>query len=407
DTFALTIEDDNTGGPSLVFNDPSASVFDGSTGSAIELPHQSAYEIDTGTIAFSFNADNTSGQQGLFTKDAKNFQGGGNHMLVYLKGDDLLVRVQNGIDSEILRFDGIQAGTFYDVAVTFGPGGATLWVDGNQVDSDSIVTNWSDNVEFIQWGARGWGSQTGEAGFDAVFEGVIANKQIYDGELSSGQIASLAAGGASAPASFSTQLAPSSFSLTALPPAEEESEDAGAQTAQTSIAAARSIAPDPGTMVFDGTAATVVELSHRIEYELDQGFVGFTFNAADTDGSQGLFSKDAKFFDGGGNHLLVSLEGTTLTVRLQDGSSSEFLTYEGVRAGVNYDVAVTFGPDGAQLSVNGVEVDSSLLMVDLSQNTEYVQWGARGEDSQTGEAGYDSPFEGSISNAEIAPVELE
>ena len=54
--------------------------------------------------------------------------------------------------------------------------------------------DWTQNVEVIQWGARGWASPTGQGGFDAVFEGRIANKQIYDDELSAAEIISLAGG---------------------------------------------------------------------------------------------------------------------------------------------------------------------------------------------------------------------
>ena len=180
-------------GASLVFDDPGVMNFDGSDAGVVELPHLLDYEITQGTVAFSFNAADTSGAQGLFSKDASGFVGGGNHFLIYLDGSTLTARFQDGANETILTFGGIAVGTEYEVAATFGPDGAELWVDGNLVDNDPLVMDWTQNVEFIQWGGRGWASQSGQPGFDAPFEGTIADKQIYSDALTSSQIAALAA----------------------------------------------------------------------------------------------------------------------------------------------------------------------------------------------------------------------
>ncbi|MFC3144280.1 cadherin-like domain-containing protein, partial [Psychromarinibacter halotolerans] len=87
---------------------------------------------------------------------------------------------------------GISAGQEYEIAITFGPGGASVWVDGALMGTTPLAMDWTQNVEVIQWGGRGWASASGQAGFDAPFEGVISDRQIYDAELSPEEIATLA-----------------------------------------------------------------------------------------------------------------------------------------------------------------------------------------------------------------------
>ncbi|MDF0599064.1 Ig-like domain-containing protein, partial [Psychromarinibacter halotolerans] len=70
--------------------------FDGSGNSVIELPHEGKYETQAGTIAFTFQPDDTNGAQGLFAKDASGYAGGGNHFAMYLEGSTLVVRLQDG-----------------------------------------------------------------------------------------------------------------------------------------------------------------------------------------------------------------------------------------------------------------------------------------------------------------------
>ncbi|MEM1387444.1 MAG: hypothetical protein AAGG54_07535, partial [Pseudomonadota bacterium] len=108
--------------PTPIFDAPGATQFNGRRGDVIELPHDAVYEVAEGTIAFAFNAANTQGAQGLFSKDAKFFSGGGNHVLLTLNGDTLAARFQDGSASALLEFDGIVAGQEYEVAAVFGAG---------------------------------------------------------------------------------------------------------------------------------------------------------------------------------------------------------------------------------------------------------------------------------------------
>ncbi|MGD1870798.1 MAG: malectin domain-containing carbohydrate-binding protein, partial [Neomegalonema sp.] len=171
----------------LVYDAPGVMEFDGTDGTGMTVPHTSDFAIPQGTIAYSFVANDTSGTQGHFSKDAS-FFGGGGHTSIYLTGSTLIARLQT-LDSSIeLSSDGFSAGEEYEVAVTFGPNGVGLWIDGNLVDSDPTAVSWEGNDEEIVWGERSWGSSN-----DAPFDGVIVDKQIYSEVLTASQIAALAA----------------------------------------------------------------------------------------------------------------------------------------------------------------------------------------------------------------------
>ncbi|MCW5698867.1 MAG: hypothetical protein KIT00_03385, partial [Rhodospirillales bacterium] len=70
-----------------------AAEFDGSN-DVVLVPHDDAFLLDEGAVHLWFNADDLSGRQGLFSKDASGF-GAGGHLSVYLQGDDLVVRLQS------------------------------------------------------------------------------------------------------------------------------------------------------------------------------------------------------------------------------------------------------------------------------------------------------------------------
>ncbi|WP_425053528.1 cadherin-like domain-containing protein [Psychromarinibacter sp. S121] len=733
----------------LVYSAPGVAEFNGAASGVQELGHTAAYEISEGTIAFSFIADDTNGAQGLFTKDASGYAGGGNHFALYLEGNTLRARFQDGATEVFIDYPGIVAGEEYEIAVTFGAGGSALWVDGVMVGSSPLVMDWTQNVEVIQWGGRGWGSASGQTGFDAPFEGVIADRQIYDAALSSTDIATLA-GSSSATNSAPTPTGDAvttdedtplvidvadlllndtdpdgdplsitgvatqptngtavydngtgtitytpdadfngadSFTVTVedgvggvvtsvvdvtvapvndAPVAEDDLENVvvmgeavvidvlgndsdldgpdaltvtivtdgalgtvvnngdgtvtytstgtagddsftytisdgdltATATVEVSVLTEANVAPeavaddysiaedgvltvaaagvlandtdgngDPlsasvvtdvtdGTLVlngdgsftytpdadfngtdsfvyqvsdglggtdtatvtitvdpeaddpvaaddtaatsrdvpvvidvlandddadgdpvtvtgigaapsngaavvnangtitytpdagffgtdtftyavedgtggtdtatvtvtvsgvpdpvysaagateFNGTAGGVLEIPHSAIYELPEGTIAFSFIAADTNGAQGLFTKDASGYVGGGNHFALFLDGTTLRARFQDGSSEVYINHAGIVAGEEYEIAVTFGAGGSALWVDGVMVGSSPLVMDWTQNVEVIQWGGRGWGSASGQTGFDAPFEGVIADRQIYDTAL-
>ncbi len=732
-------------GTPLVYDAPGVMEFDGTNASVLVLPHDPVYEIPSGTVAFSFTAENTSGPKGLFSKDASGFVGGGNHLVIYLDGTTLKARFQDGAESILLEFGGIQAGEEYEIAATFGPDGSGLWVDGNLVASDDLYMNWTANAEAIQWGGRGWSGPTGSLGFDAPFNGTISDKQIYSEVLTASQIAALAstssgsnsapnaldddlvvdedtsgqidpltndsdpegdplevAGIGNGPANGNAVLNPdgtitytpdpnfngadsfevevtdgfsvvtSTVSVTVAPINDDPVANDDSLTASLGIATAMDvldndddidgdllvivdktdgvnggtveIAPDgsgvtftpaagatagdtdtftytiddqqggalqiatvtvnilaepnidpvaavddvetdedtplnfaPGAndfdgngdpvvassifsdpsngsatveadgtvtytpnanfqgedsfevtvtdsvggfdtnvvnvlvnpvndppvanpdeattaesspvvidllandedidedtlviqsiedpangsvsdngnglitytpddgfvgedvfeytifdgtetstasvtvtvssfptpifdepleMVFDGSSASVVELPHSSIYEIPQGTISFVFNAGDTIGTQGLFAKDASGNTGGGNHFAAWLGGSTLNIRFQNSGASETLSIPGIVAGADYAFAATFGPDGSNVYLDGSLVETTPLVMNWVTNVEFIQFGGLGWSSASGAPGFNSPFNGTISEKKIFDVAL-
>ncbi|MEO1058058.1 MAG: LamG-like jellyroll fold domain-containing protein, partial [Actinomycetota bacterium] len=581
ETLVIKFGADPSGLPTPIVDLPGVMVFDGTGNTVLEQPHSSNLNIAQGTVAFAFNAADTSGDQGLFAKDASGFAGGGNHFVLYLDGSVLKARFQDGGNSATLEVPGIQAGTEYDVAATFDASGSKLYLDGVEVASSPLVMDWTTNVEYLQWGGRGWGSDSGEPGFDAPFEGTISNKQIYGVALTANQVTELHTGtpGGNADPVFTSAAAvdvaenttavvdvtasdadgdtvtyditggadqgafqidenTGALSFLAAPDFElptdagtdnvydvEVSADdgnGGVTTQDIAVtvtdvdesgpnqapvftsAAVASVAenttavidvnatdangdtiiysltggadqgafqidentgalsfvnaPDfeiptdagtdnvydvevtaddgnsgvttqdiavtvtdvnedpsslptpivnlPGVMVFDGTDNTVLEQPHSSNLNIAQGTVAFAFNAADTSGDQGLFAKDASGFGGGGNHFALYLDGSVLKARFQDDGNSSTLNFNGIQAGTDYDVAATFDASGGKLYINGALVGSTGLVMDWTTNVEYLQWGGRGWGSDSGQPGFDAPFEGTITNKQIYGVAL-
>ncbi|MEM6314804.1 MAG: tandem-95 repeat protein, partial [Planctomycetota bacterium] len=276
-TSTATVQVNVTSFPTPIFDDPAPMSFDGSNADVLELPHISDYEVPEGTVAFAFTAADTSGDQGLFAKDAS-FFGGGGHGTIYLDGNTLVARFQDLSTSAVLEFDGILAGQEYKVATTFGAGGVELWVDGALVDSAPLPVSWLGNQEFIQWGGRGWGSDPLQPGFDAPFQGTISDKQIYGVALTATQVAEL------------QQDAPPNTPPTLVDDVVSTDED----TAVTFDPTDNDIDPDSTTLSVQGVdsgpanGSVVINPDGTVTYTPDVDFFGndtFDFVITDNDGN--------------------------------------------------------------------------------------------------------------------------
>ena len=186
DTAAVTISVSSA--PQAAFEQLGTTVFDGSNGDVINLP-PSTLQSAEGTIAFSFNAVDVEDRQGLFSADASGFAGTGDHVAIYLHRGDLLVRFQDGVNSDTLEFENLSTNQDYEVSATFGASGVQLYVDDVLVDQNAGVTpDLSLNPEFVQLGALGWASDSGDDSFRDPFEGTLTDVRVYDEVLTSDQL---------------------------------------------------------------------------------------------------------------------------------------------------------------------------------------------------------------------------
>ena len=170
-------------GLSPVFAVAGETSFDGQRDSELAFEHAADLALSEGTVSFSFVAENITGWDVLFSKDARNFGTGGHTTAFVGENGDLKVRVQNEDKSIYLRAKNvIEEGVWYDFAFTFGDNGVQLFLDGIEVATDTeFEIDWTQNEEFLLIGANGWASDAGDLGRPSHhFTGIIDNFSIID-----------------------------------------------------------------------------------------------------------------------------------------------------------------------------------------------------------------------------------
>ncbi len=355
-----------------------AHEFNRNSNDVIEVAHVDSLALDAATISFTFNADTVSGKHGLFSKDASYYEGGGHHLVAYIEKGVLVIRFQDGSGDEIARIDGIKANTDYDLQLSFGDGNVSVWLDGQKMHSADFSTEWTTNVEYMQIGARGWASKSGEAGFSDVFDGTISDVYIAEGNLNPAQMENLLAGE---------------------PDTTDPEPDA--PTPDFPPESAEAIYKQLEEVEFNGRTNSIVNLDHDASYELDEGTIAFTFNADDLHGRQGLISKDASYYEGGGNHITAMLNRDQLIFRFQDEDSDLIFTVDNIEAGEDYDVQTWFGDGEVGLAVNGEVIGVEEFDLDLNANQQNLQFGGLGWSSVDGGDKVSNAFDGTMSNMVI------
>jgi hypothetical protein len=386
----------------------------------VEAPHSEFLSLESGTIAFTFNADSISGRQGLFTKDASYYGGGGNHFSAYLDNGELVVRFQDGASDKIFSLNGISPNQDYGLHVTFGDGQVSAMLDGVEFGAAAFDMNWQENAEHIQVGALGWGSASGQSGFSHIFDGTISEVAIFSENLTPSQ-ADEAFQGTITPDGITETTEGSSNAAADGTTEEPQSEATGSTIDEgnsTDADTSDSGAPYEGSNPLDQSAldesliwelasqeisgaSDVVELAHFAEMEMSEGTIALSFNADELSGRQGLISKDASYYEGGGNHFAAYLEKDLLTIRFQNGDSDQVFTVEGISANQDYDLHIGFRDGSVSAWLDGELINSADFTMNWEQNIQHLQVGALGWASDSGEAGFRDVFKGTISDVLI------
>ena len=171
-----------------------AARFDGNEKTYIAVAHDDEFEVETGTIMFWFNADDTLGKQVLLAKDAA---GLGNHLKIGLDGASLEIRMQNAADSHNIATDDIiQAGAWYHLALSFGPDGMKLYLNGVLAGENAAAIGLQDNREPIVIGGSNHlnNDQSGDLSrlrVDDSLNGRIDEVMVYRQDLDTRQVAYL------------------------------------------------------------------------------------------------------------------------------------------------------------------------------------------------------------------------
>ncbi|WP_172300483.1 LamG-like jellyroll fold domain-containing protein [Pseudoruegeria sp. HB172150] len=379
-----------------------------STSDVIELEHSEEFELSEGTIALTFNADTVSGKQGIISKDA---YGDGDHFSAYIRNGNLFVRFQNSDGTEEqIRVRGIQANTDYDLQISFGDGAVSVMLNGEVVGEAAFDMDFASNSEFLQIGANGWGSDSGEGGYEQVFNGTISDLMFVDSVVSYEEMQALLAGETaetSEPEEVDeTETDTGSETDTGTEtPSETEEETATDTPEETGTDEEVSQPETAEEMVFSllgdhefSGSADVVELAHFKDLELSEATIMLTFNADTVSGKHGIISKDAY---GDGDHFTAYIRNGNLFVRFQDGETSEEFKVRHIEANKDYDLQITFGDGKVTAMLDGEVIGESAFDMTWEDNDEYLQIGANGWASDSGEAGYDQVFDGTISDVAI------
>lgn len=186
-----------TAGEAGVFG--SAHLFDG-VSSYVLLDHNALQAPDDGVVCFWFQVDQTSGQQGLVSKDSSSFDNGG-QVTVYADGDRLKATLESSLTDYELSASGLVAGQWHHAALSFGPEGAMLYLDGVLEDTDiyngglGTSSGGMGNTEPWVFGAStassGNGTHTPLSNFLA---GKMDDVRFYDAQLSVTQLSAVIAG---------------------------------------------------------------------------------------------------------------------------------------------------------------------------------------------------------------------
>jgi len=258
-------------------------------------------------------------------------------------------------------------------------------LDGKVFGEATFKTSWEGNAEYLQVGGNGWASGTGEAGFNHAFKGTLSDIVVIEGLRSYDAIQEMLAGTS---------------------PDPQPRPDPNPQ-------------PDPadvpvfflqGAHEID-SAADVLEYAHDAALELSSATAMLTFTANNVDGRFGLLSKDASRYEGGGNHFTSYIDDGKLVVRFQDGQTSKVFKVN-VEADTAYDLQISFGDGVVTAMLNGSVFGSANFETSWETNLEHLQVGANGWASDSGKAGFNHVFDGTISNVILvegrkSPAEME
>lgn len=165
-----------------------------------------------------------------------------------------------------------------------------------------------------------------------------------------------------------------------------------------------------GAAQFDGSSGHVV-VPDDGSFNLEQGSIVIDFNQASaSDGdvpwsnnaAQTLFSRDSSGFDGGGHLSIYIKSDGTVGIRHQTEGDSVFMEGGDVQLGEDTTIIYTWGPEGGQLVVDGVVVDTTTEALTLVGDSQPVVIGASQAVSGDGTAnnlvGF---FDGEISGVAI------
>lgn len=170
------------------------------TGAHINIPAQSAFEASEGAVSLWFNTSDIDhshasrhGGQGLVSRDSTGFDGGG-HLTIWLQANgSLKVRHQDSSQSyEITTASAATENTWHHMVYTWGRSGMQLYLDNQQIGSNSNFTGGlNGNQEPLILAANAWQSGDNQANPNDLgdfFRGQIDDVRFFSNQINTSTI---------------------------------------------------------------------------------------------------------------------------------------------------------------------------------------------------------------------------
>ena len=164
-------------------------------GGFAELANEPGFDLAAGTLAFWVRPDAIGAAQGLAGRDSAGF--GAGEMSVLLRADGRVsFRLETAGKTFFAQSDrALTAGDWAHVAVSWGPGGMQLRLDGALDGASSHAGGLAGNVQPWVIGANASVSGTGNSlGLRDHFAGTIDEVALFDRQLDAADLAALIAG---------------------------------------------------------------------------------------------------------------------------------------------------------------------------------------------------------------------
>ena len=355
---------------------------------ALVVQHESSSKIDEGALAFSFNTNDATKQQGIVSKDAAYF-GTGGHISAWIENEKLVVRLQdqNGSHTVETQNGAIRTGIDHEAVISFGQDGMKLTLDDKLVDTNDFAGGIQGNDEPWVFGAS------------AIYSSdLVADKltQPFDGTISQ---VNLFAYDPIIPktADETTPIVPENQTSDGQITIVQDEESDQTQGQNSDLVTGWQL-----ERAFDGLDDALV-VQHESSSKIDEGALAFSFNTNDATKQQGIVSKDAAYF-GTGGHISAWIENEKLVVRLQDQNGSHTVeTQNGaIRTGIDHEAVISFGQDGMKLTLDDKLVDTNDFAGGIQGNDEPWVFGASAIYSSDLVADkLTQPFDGTISQVNL------
>ena len=345
--------------PALVTSGTSASFDSGPDHVMVE--HSDEYLLKEGTVSLWFKIDNHANFHTLFCKDT-DFKG---DFAIYTTGTGALVVTFDSTHS--LTHTGLIEGQWHHAAVSFGPEGLALYLDGVLVDTNTYTGGLHDvnpyhgftNLFPITLGARDSTSIAGwnQSNLAYYLQGDLDDVRIYDAWCDASQVAEIMVGGAPSPRAKTTQVRDlSGYDDTLDLIVDDPAQVTWGSGTLTFDASAVAQSADDATKIHDA-----IELAGQFSVvaQVQRG------NPASTTGPANIVSISDTLL---ARNVTLAQEGSALDVRTRTtdtGSNGELSPNFQAAAALNDDtftnVAVTYDGTTLRAYINGVLQHSQAL----------------------------------------------